>query len=157
MAEVTSPLQSFAQNEIKTNRSDVVETISKLQKDTLYVLNRTCKKRRISNEKLAVLFKVYYDFSEVRVLPDSVVYKVSKQNNVVHYAVVGNFPLHDHSPSYLGIFLLDSNSNPCRKPYPPHVLPLTSIYGKCIKSDRQCMSMIKDLNDMLHRVLDPNF
>lgn len=148
---------SEAQKDTKTIRESAQETVSKLQKDTLYVINRTCKKRRISNEKLSVLFQVYYDFSEVKVLPDAMVYKVSKQSNVIHYAVVGNFPINDYSPTYSGIFLLDSNSNLCKRPYPPPVLPLESFYNKCIKSERQCIGMIKDLNAMLHRILDPNY
>ncbi|PCJ66863.1 MAG: hypothetical protein COA58_05270 [Bacteroidetes bacterium] len=94
-------------------------TLQKLKSDTLYFINRACPDD-FTTSQLDSLLRENYSYSAYRILRDDEVAKVSKQPNVVHFAIIGKHYASPGDPESNGIYLLDSKLNSTEYPYPYH-------------------------------------
>jgi hypothetical protein len=133
------------------SRKEVRESLSKMKKDTLYVMNRTCK-GTFSNEDINRLFEENYTFSTFRVLEDNEIYKVSKQENLTHFALIGEYHTAQSTTEYPGIYLLDKDSKLCEYPY-PGVTRFGGNYSQCIRKDKHAVKLIARFTRSLERAI----
>ncbi|MDA8930643.1 hypothetical protein N9J07_04595 [Bacteroidia bacterium] len=94
-------------------------SLKRLQNDTLYFINRGCESD-YTFEQLDSLLATNYTYSAYRLLHDSEIDVVSKQPNVVHFAVIGKHYGGLADPESNGVYLLDSKLNSTEFPYPYH-------------------------------------
>jgi hypothetical protein len=134
----------------RPTRKDVRNSLGDLKNDTLYVINRMCSDKISSNDLHEIFVKNYW-FSEFKIVPDSLVYKVSKQKNVVHYAVVGQYYTDKGSPVTNGVYLLDNKSELCVTPYPYHTRLWWFAYfsSKCLEKESHVEQLIAAFNSKL--------
>ena len=138
----------------RPTKYDVNESLKKLQKDTLYVINRTCP-GMFSDAEIQTLFDRYYTFSQVKLLEDFEIDGVSKRSTIVHFAVIGQYFKNDYSACANGIFLLDKKLNLCTRPYPYHVRQYWVEYllSKCLDSDNDVKEVVSLFDTCLRATL----
>lgn len=144
-------LSSAQDGRSRPSKEEVRQSLSKLQKDTLYVINRTCK-GTFSNEDINRLFADNYTFSKFRVLKDDEIYAVSKQTNVTHFALIGEYHTSENTTSFPGIYLLDKESNLCEMPY-PGVTRFGGNYSGCIRKEKNVIRLLLGFNKNLERAM----
>jgi hypothetical protein len=126
-------------------------TLAKLQSDTLYFINRACSDDFTSGQ-LDSLLKENYTYSAYRILSDAEISIVSKQANVVHFAVIGQHYGSLGDPESTGLYLLDRKLNNTKYPYPYHTSNPKNGNGlsSCIGGLRNAAALIKTFNSRLY-------
>ena len=125
------------------------ESITRLKSDTLYIINRTFE-GGITNAQMKGQFKDNYTHSAFRVLEDSEIDAVSKQPNVIHFTVVGQYYASEGSPLSCGIYLLDKDMKICERPLPYYTYSNGLFYFiKYLKNDRNTSMLIAQFNGRL--------
>lgn len=142
---------SFSAKSNKINRTkQVKESFSKLSKDTLYVINRTCEDL-YTLAQVDSIFNANYTFSEYRILTDDQVATVVKQDNVVHFIVIGKYYASKGDPLTNGIYLLDKNLNLTERPYPYYTSDAGTFLSSklCFQSLSHMASIVQLFNKRL--------
>lgn len=121
------------------------ENLSKLQNDTLYILNRTCGK--YTRIQLEELFAKNYNFSAIRVLEDNEVQAVLTYPNRQFFALVGTFFQNETNARNTGIFMLDKDLNHLKRPYPHFIMYLREDW--CMEDTEETARVIATFNKKL--------
>ena len=126
-------------------------TLAQLTSDTLYFINRACLDDFTTNQ-LDSLLNEHYTYSAYRILSDEEIPAVSKQPNVVHFAVIGKHYGSLGDPESTGLYLLDSELNNTKFPYPYHTSNPKNGNGlsSCIGGLRNAAALIRTFNGRLY-------
>ena len=126
------------------------QTLDLLQRDTLYIINRMCETD--PQDSLEILFDTYYKFSAYRILKDSEIDAVTKQPNVVHFAVIGRYYASKQDPRTNGMYLLDKNLENVDYPYLRYISYKVKdpiYYTYCFNTNRIIGTIIRKFNAQL--------
>ena len=106
----------------------MISSLLALQKDTLYVIDRSCKEK-ITKSQLDSIWTKNFTFSNYRIIDDHEISTIQKHQSCIHFAVFGNYYAGTGEPNSSGIYLLDKNLKNVEYPYPS----FTRITGSTIK------------------------
>ena len=128
------------------------QTLQRLTQDTLYFINKGCPED-YSFAQLDSLLSRNYSYSAYRLLKESEIAQVSRQPNVVHFAIIGEHYSSTSDPISLGIYLLDKDLKNTEYPYPYHTTNTKNSEGlsKCFGSLSNTASLIKAFNQRLFK------
>lgn len=137
----------------KNNYNDLaIETLGKLQIDTLYFINRACPSD-YTLDQLDSILQANYTYSAYRIISDAEVATVSLQPNVLHFAVIGRYYASTGDPSTNGIYLLDKDLQLTEKPYPYYTSYRRNLgaKGDCFGGPEAVGSLVEIFNSRLSR------
>lgn len=123
-----------------------------LQKDTLYVIDRSCKEK-ITKSQLDSLWSMNYTFSNYRIISDHEISTIQKLQNSVHFVVFGNYYAGTSEPNSSGIYLLDKNLKNVEYPYPSFTR-ITGSTTKCFGSSESIAFGILTFSNRLSKKLN---
>lgn len=108
----------------KDPKTIMVESLTALQNDTLYIINRGCPSD-FRPKQLDSLWNTHFTFSPYKIIEDHEISKIQQYPNCIHFAVIGSYYAATNEPLSSGIFLLDKELKNTVYPYPV----FTKIYG----------------------------
>ncbi len=138
-----------------SNKYDVCyPTLSALQHDTLYFINRTCE-GKLSNDQLDSMLSENYKFSNFKVLEDAEIAEVQKRGDAIHFAVIGRYYASEGDPETTGIYLLDSKGDITETPYPFYTFIDTPlVLDHCFGSMANIQRVIQKFNSRMFLTLE---
>lgn len=148
LPQIVSVSLYFNFNLLKSTQSDYMKmkkTITALQSDTLYCINRACE-GELSDTELEYLLTVHYTYSAFRVLSTADIENGLLPENPIHFAVVGRHYSGLGEPLTTGIFLLDKNMENVAFPYKRYV-PIRNSTLNCMGSFTNIADGIRRFNE----------
>ncbi|MBL6730230.1 MAG: hypothetical protein ISP74_04910 [Bacteroidia bacterium] len=133
-------------------RQRMISSLKALQRDTLYVIDRSCT-NDITKDQIDSLWATNYQFSKYRIIGDDEISTIQKRQNCVHFAVFGNHYAGIGEPTTSGIYLLDKNLINVEYPYPAFTR-ITGGTRKCFGSMENIAIGIFIFNNRLSKKLN---
>ena len=133
-------------------RQLMLSSLLALQKDTLYIIDRSCTNSIIKGQ-LDSLWAMNYTFSNYRIIDDHEISTIQKRQNSVHFVVFGNHYAGTAEPNSSGIYLLNKDLKNVEYPYPTFTR-ITVGTTKCFESSESIAVGIATFNNRLSKKLN---
>ncbi|MBR9859746.1 porin family protein [bacterium] len=133
---------------LNDERAQMEESLSKLQSDTLYVVNKACAET-MTNDVLAELFSKYYRFSAFKVINVEEVDRYKSARPTLYFAYVGRYYAGMGEPESEGIFLLDHTFTLTEFPYPVFTAYNIGLSEDCFSEPDLSARVIQKFNNRL--------
>lgn len=130
-------------------KSRMMKTLSALQQDTLYIINRGCSSDYTLSQ-LDSIWNAAYTFSAFRIVQDHEITSIQQQENCTHFVVIGSHYAATNEPLTSGIYMLDNRLQNTAYPYPS----FTKIFGgssKCLGSLWDIANGVASFNNRLKK------
>ena len=133
-------------------RQLMISSLLALQKDTLYIIDRSCT-NTITKDQLDSIWAKNFTFSNYRIIDDHEISTIQKRQNSIHFAVFGNYYAGTGEPNSSGIYLLDKNLKNVEYPYPSFTR-ITGGTTKCFSSSESIAVGILTFSNRLSKKLN---
>ncbi|MCH1472846.1 MAG: hypothetical protein L7V85_02930, partial [Bacteroidia bacterium] len=133
-------------------RQLMISSLLALQKDTLYIIDRSCT-NTITKDQLDSIWAKNFTFSNYRIIDDHEISTIQKRQNSIHFAVFGNYYAGTGEPNSSGIYLLDKNLKNVEYPYPSFTR-ITGGTTKCFGSSESIAVGILTFSNRLSKKLN---